>query len=119
MSEQVFWIVEFSIGEGNLEGFKALMNEMVEATRDQLGTTHYEWFLSEDGRSCHIHERYASSEAVLAHLGHFGMKYAGRMAQLAKATRVTIYGSPSEMVRRAMAPAKPAYMGQIGGFARD
>ena len=118
MSEHVFWIVEFSIGEGNLEAFQSLMNEMIDATREQMGTTHYEWFLSEDGRTCHIHERYVSSQAVLSHLGHFGTKYAVRMAQLAKATRLVVYGSPSETVRKALAPGRPMYMGPIGGFAR-
>jgi len=117
MGDEVFWIVEFAIGEGNLDDFKSLTNEMVEATRGQEGMTHYEWFLSEDGRTCHLHERYASSEAVLAHLMHFGTKYAGRMAELAKSTRLVVYGSPNDTVRRAIAPGNPVYMGPIGGFA--
>lgn len=118
MSENVFWIVEFSIGEGCLEEFESLMREMIEATSAQASVTHYEWFLSEDRSTCHLHERYASSEALLGHLAHFGTKYAVRMAKLAKPTRLVVYGSPNDTVRKVIAQGKPVFMGPIAGFAR-
>ena len=58
MSDNVHWVIELDIKQGELDNFKALMNEMVEATRaNEPGTMNYEWFISDDERSCHIYER--------------------------------------------------------------
>ena len=62
VSDNVFWVVELAIIPGQLDAFKALMNEMVAATQaDEPGALNYEWFISEDGTTCHIYERYADS----------------------------------------------------------
>jgi quinol monooxygenase YgiN len=47
------------------------MNDMVESTKAEPGALNYEWFISEDGTSCHIYERYADSAAAMVHMGHF------------------------------------------------
>ena len=44
MSDTVSWVLEMAIKPGELENFKALMEEMVEATQStQPDTTIYEW----------------------------------------------------------------------------
>ena len=48
MSEVVSWVVDHSIKSGQLENFKALVEEMVQSTRNEPNTLAYEWFLSED-----------------------------------------------------------------------
>ncbi len=58
-----FWVVELSIKPGELGNFRALMSEMVVAiAANEPGTLNYELFMSEDGSTCHIYERYADMQ---------------------------------------------------------
>jgi len=119
MSGNVHWNLEMAVKDGQLDAFKALMAEMVAATQaNEPGTMNYEWFLSEDGRTCHIYERYQDSAATLVHLGSFGKLYAERFMAAATPTRFSLYGAPSDEVKQALAPIGAVHFGQIGGFAR-
>ncbi|MEK6689213.1 MAG: antibiotic biosynthesis monooxygenase, partial [Gemmatimonadota bacterium] len=70
MSGPVSWMLTLKVNEGKLDEFRALMDEMVTATREESGTLMYQWFLSDDG-ACHLHERYADDAATMVHLGAF------------------------------------------------
>ena len=73
MSNNVILMAEFSIKSGELDNFTALVNEMVEATQaNEPDTIIYEIFISEDGKSCQIMERYVDSAAAMTHVGNFG-----------------------------------------------
>ena len=55
MNNNVVLMAEFSINSGELDNFKALVKEMVEATQaNEPDTMIYEIFISEDGKSCQI-----------------------------------------------------------------
>ena len=118
MSSIVSWNLRLSIKDGQLDNFNALMEEMVEATQEESGTLMYEWFLGENSDTCHIYERYADSDAVMAHLGNFGARFAERFLTYLEPTNFTVYGNPSDQVRGALEGLGPTYMGLIGGFAR-
>ncbi len=119
MTSDVHWMLELNIKEGELQNIKTLMNEMVEATQEnEPDTKNYEWFISDDGKSCHIYERYTDSAATMKHLGTFGERFAERFFAALEPTKFVIYGAPNEEVRQALAEASPLYMEQIGGFAR-
>lgn len=119
MSTAVHWVLETNIKDGEYDNLVALMGEMVEATKaDEPGTTHYEWFISEDKSTCHVYERYINSAATMIHLGNFGSKFAKRFMGCLSPTRFTVYGTPDETVQEALKAMGPVYMGQIGGFAR-
>ncbi len=119
MSETVHWVLEVAIKQGELDNFKAVMNDMVEATQaNEPNTTNYEWFISDDGRTCHMYERYADSAATMTHLAAFGENFADRFLAAAAPTRFVVYGNPSAEVREALAGFGAVHMGQIGGFAR-
>ena len=64
MSTIISWNLQVSIHDGRFDEFKSLMQEMVESTQKETGTLAYEWFLSEDSKSCHVYERYSDSDAV-------------------------------------------------------
>ena len=65
----IHWIAELTIGEGNLETFKALAEEMVAAVKStEPGTLSYEWYITEDGTTCYVDEWYVDTQAALAHL---------------------------------------------------
>ena len=119
MSDAVHWVIELDVKDGQLDAFKALAQEMSEATQaNEPGASHYEWFVSEDGKVVHIYERYVDSAATLTHLGTFGEKFAERFLACVNPTRFTVYGDPSAEVRAAMAGLGPVHMTQFNGFAR-
>lgn len=119
MSNVVHWVLELNIKEGEFENFEALMAEMVEATQaNEPGTTGYEWYVSEDRKTCHICERYVDSAATLTHLESFGQNFAERFMAVLEPTRLMVYGNPSSEAREALAGLGAIHMGQIAGFAR-
>ena len=96
MASTVSWILRVNVKDGQVETFRALMEEMVESTKTEPGTLIYEWFIDGAGRSVHIYERYADSAAVLAHGAVFGEKFAERFMASMDPTGFDIYGEPSE-----------------------
>jgi quinol monooxygenase YgiN len=119
MSDNVFWILEANINADQFDNLKALMSEMVDGTmREEPGALNYEWFIADDGKSLHLYERYADSEAVMVHRGNFGQKYAQRFFAYLTVTKMTMYGNPSDQVREGFARFAPTYMNLSAGFAR-
>ncbi len=119
MADHVSWLLEVAVKPGELDTFKALMAEMVESTRTEPGTLIYEWWISDDRSAIHLYERYADSPALLAHLGTFGEKFAGRFLAAVDPTRFVVYGTPSDEAKEALTAFGPVYLGPFGGFARD
>ena len=115
---KVSWNLQLSVRTGQLSAARELMNEMVEATQDEPGTLLYEWFLSDDGSTCHINEGYTDSDAVMVHLGNFGSKFMDRFLACFEPTSLSVYGDPSADARAALDGFGAAYLGTFGGFAR-
>lgn len=119
MSSQVSWMLELEILPGRGDALRGLMTEMVNATKaNEPGTLDYEWSTNEDGKQCHIFERYVDSAATMTHLGAFGERFAGRFLEILKPVRFIVYGSPNTAVREALAAFGPVYMQTLGGFSR-
>mgnify|MGYP003335396129 CR=1 FL=1 len=118
MSKVVSWNIQLSVQDGKLEEARALMEEMVEATGQEEGALGYEWFLSSDGTTCHINERYADSAATLEHLGNFGANFAERFLSCFSPTALYVYGEPNDEVRGALDGFGAVYLGTWGGFTR-
>jgi quinol monooxygenase YgiN len=117
MSGVISWSLHLSVNEGQMDSARALMAEMVEATRSEAGSLGYEWFVSEDGSAVHINERYADSAATMEHLGNFGANFAERFMSCFTPTGFNVYGEPSGEVRAVLDGFGAAYMGTMGGFA--
>lgn len=118
MSSPLSWTLEVAVLDGRLGDFRDLMEEMVESTRSEPGTRSYEWYINEDGTVCHLLERYADSDAALAHLGTFGSRFADRFLACVQPTRLHVYGEPSEDARAALDGFGAVYLGPFGGFSR-
>lgn len=119
MSTHVYWILELEVRQGKERDFHELMREMVAATREnEPGTLAYEWSVTNDGRRCHIFERYSNSAAVMVHLAKFGDAYAERFFEILSPIRFVIYGSPSQLVKDALSVFNPDYMKLADGFTR-
>jgi hypothetical protein len=107
-----------SVRDGRLKDVNDLMSEMVASTEEEPGTQGYEWYLSEDSEICHINERYTDSEAVMAHFGNFGSKFADRFLGCFEPISLSVYGEASSEVRAALDGFGAAYLGWLGGFNR-
>ena len=118
MREHVSWVIELAVKPGKLGSFKELMEEMVAGTSGEPETRNYEWYISGDEGTVHIFEKYADSEAMVAHVNGFMQKWAGRFMECVDPTRFTVYGDPSEAARELLAGFGPTYLAPWGGFAR-
>jgi quinol monooxygenase YgiN len=119
MGEQVHWMLELDIRDGQFDAFTSLMSEMVDATQaSEPGTLNYEWFVSDDRKRCHIYERYTDSAAALVHMAAFGAQFAKRFMATLQPTRIVVYGPADEALTKALSPLAPAYMAELGGFTR-
>jgi len=119
MSEQVSWRVEVAIRPENIDGFKILINEMVESTQSsEPDTLSYEWSISEDGTSAHSYETYAHSAAAMIHIDAFADNFATRFAALAEQKRLIVFGNPDDNVRSRLSQAGGILTIPINGFRR-
>ena len=119
MSKDVFWVLEVAIKTGEMDNFKALMADMIEATQaDEPGALNYEWFISEDNETCHLYERYADSAAVLTHLDNFRTKFVKRFMGCVRPSRLMVYGNVTDEARKALNAMGSVHMAPIGGFTR-
>jgi quinol monooxygenase YgiN len=118
MDGQVSWQVELAVKPGELDNFRALTAEMVESTRGEPGVLSYERFVSADGQTVHVYERYVDASAAVAHLRTFGRKFGGRFAGMVDRTRFTVYGTPSAELRGMLDEFGAVYLEPLGGFSR-
>lgn len=119
MSDDIHWIVEFTVKDGKRAGLEALVSTMVAATKaNEPDTRSYAWYISADGRQAHVHERYAGSAAAVAHLKTFNANLAERLLATVDPVPMVVYGDPSRELRAAVAGFGAVHMAQIDGFAR-
>lgn len=63
----------FKIHDGKIDEFKRLAEACMASVRAKdTGTLQYDWFLSDDGTTCVVRERYRDSAAVLEHAANLG-----------------------------------------------
>lgn len=115
---QVSWVLQCGVKEGQRDALEELMGEMVASTKDEPGALSYEWFISDDGSTVHLYEKFADSAATVAHMKAFGEKWAGRFMGCLDIQRVTVYGNPDEAAQKAIAPMGGKQLGTWGGFSR-
>jgi quinol monooxygenase YgiN len=119
MDKIVYWVIESAIKPGELDNLKTLMKEMVEATKaNEPGTINYEWSISEDGKFCHIYERYEDSDATMIHVSTFNEKFVKRFISVMTPTRQMVYGNPNTQVKQALGKVGAKFMIPADGFAR-
>jgi quinol monooxygenase YgiN len=93
------------VREGQLEGFKRQAAEILRQTREKdTGTLAYDWFLSEDGTQCEVHEVYVDADALVQHAMNVREAREVLYAEFAYDHKMTFYGEPSprlvELVNR-------------------
>lgn len=81
-----------AVDKSDLEAFRGLVATAVAA--EEPGTLDYDWFSDPDESAFYVRERYASSEALLAH-AQASAETVGRLAELAGGLEVEIFGDLS------------------------
>ena len=78
---------------GQVEGFKAQVAEIVRLARDNdTETQRFDWFLSEDGTDCEVHETYESEAGFFGHAQHIMAARAKLFAEFADSHQVAAFG---------------------------
>jgi hypothetical protein len=103
-----------SIAKEDLAEFKRVASELLGITANEPGTLQYDWFMNEDETQCVVRETYASSDAVLAHIGNVG-ELLGTIIQLGGGLELEVFGNPSDELREAAEALKPVVYTQLQG----
>ncbi len=117
LTENVYWVLVADVKEGQQDALRQLATRFADKTKAEPGALAYEWSLSERGDRLHIYERYADSEAALAHLANVGPVLGDLMA-LVTPVRLDCYGRVSDAFREATKDLPMAYYTQFEGFSR-
>lgn len=117
MDGEICWHVELAIKPGQLESFRALTGAMVEAARREFGVLSYQRFVSEDGKTVHVFERYVDSAAALAHLKAFAKQFAARFQKLVERKYFIVFGDPTTELKAELDGFGADYAKPFGDFA--
>ena len=94
------------ITNDHLDEFKRLAGDAVKIAADEPGVLQYDWFFNQDETACVVRERYANSDAVLAHLGVVG-ELLGKIIELGGGVEIDVFGSPSAVLVQAAEALRP------------
>ena len=99
INDSTYFVVELEVKPGQVDDLKAVARDIVSVARkDEPGTLNYEYFLSQDGTTCHIYERYVNPEAHLRH-GLTVSEELNKRGRAFRPVRLTVYGKVTEEVR--------------------
>lgn len=84
---------QLKIRPGQLEAFTAQAAEIVRLAREKdAQTLRFDWFISEDGTHCEVHETYESEAAFFEHTQHIMEARAKLFRDSVDGHHVTAYG---------------------------
>jgi quinol monooxygenase YgiN len=118
VTKAVSWVIQLTLKQAALAEFQALTREMVTATRSEAGALCYERYISDDGRSVHIYERYVDAVAAVSHLKRFQESFGARFVALVDRGPVFVYGAVSQELRTLFDPLGAVYFDFLDGFVR-
>jgi hypothetical protein len=102
----------------NVDEFATHISSSLPGGKSRTRSLNYEWAISDDRQICHVYERFQDSAAAMTHLERFNANFAARFSETVKLARFVVYGTPSALVKDALAGASPVYMAPFGGFRR-
>lgn len=114
--ELIGWIVEAKINDGQRDIFKAVMDEIVAATKTEGGTINYQYYVSDEGDVL-VYESFKDVESAHIHINNWD-RFAERWVAAAKPTRMVHLGNLPDDLRERHAALAPLWLKPFGGFAR-
>ena len=116
MFENIGWIVEAKIKEGQCDTFETIMNEIVEASSKEEGTLDYQYYVSDAGDVL-VYERFRDVASALIHASNWD-NFAERWIAGAEPTRMIHLGDLPDNLRARHAALAPLWLKPFGGFSR-
>ena len=116
VGDEIAWRVELFVKPDQVGNLLALTDEMVKSASAEVGCLSYQRFISPDGQSVHLYERYSNSGAALAHLTIFFRQFATRFASMVDRKAFIVYGAPSSELRLMLDRFSPQYLRPFGNF---
>jgi quinol monooxygenase YgiN len=118
MHPTISCLFTLAIKPADFPAFKALITQVVAATRQEPGTLVYEYSVDEDQSTVHILERY-HADAVVSHVDTTFAPFGERFLALVTVTSLVVYGTPDAEVRKRLDPFGAVYMTPFDGFSRQ
>ena len=118
MDQHVSWIIELAVKDGALDRYKELMEEMVSGTGTEPESLAYEWYISADGGTVHIFEKYATSEAMVAPRQRVPGKVGRALHGVRRRVPVRRLRRPEPGSARHARGLRPGVPRTVGGFSR-
>ncbi len=116
MFENLGWIVEAKIKEGQRDEFDPVMKEIVTETLKEGGTLNYQYYVSDDGDVL-VYERFNDVASAHIHVDNWD-NFAQRWIAAAEPTRMVHLGDLPDDLRQRHAALAPLWLKPFGGFAR-
>lgn len=112
-AKQLRVMVRFRIHPGDDHRFMEIADECCRVVKhEEPGTLSYEWFFDTDGHRCTTLDTYASSDALLDHLGgRVGTELLPQLLQVSDLEGVEVFGVPSEQLVEATSAFHPVFHG--------
>lgn len=86
-----------TVRPGQLEGFKKQAAECIRITKEKdTRTLRYDWFVTNDGTECEVHEAYTGPEGLIEHNSHILEARAKLFNDYADNHFMTVYGEASQ-----------------------
>ncbi|SFG25752.1 Quinol monooxygenase YgiN [Novosphingobium sp. CF614] len=117
MQGEIYSIYHLTIEPANFEAFKALVEQIVEATGKEPDTITYEYVVNADRSAVHIVERYRT-EGLLPHVEETFTPFADRFLALARIEKLYVYGETTPEIRAKLDGFGAEYLTAFAGFSR-
>jgi quinol monooxygenase YgiN len=115
MTENIYWTIDATIKDGHLAALKSHVAKMVKLTATEAGALDYDFWLNEDETRLFIYERYANSEAAIAHLQNVG-PHLGPFLEAVDMQPIVILGHLSSAGKEAFAAFKATHTSFLAGL---
>jgi quinol monooxygenase YgiN len=117
MQNQIYTLYHATIDPAKFETFKALAEQIVEATSNEPDALTYEYVVSADHTVVHIIERYRT-RGLLPHLDETFTPFAERFLGLATIDKAYVYGETTPEIRVRLDAFGAEYLTPFAGFSR-
>jgi quinol monooxygenase YgiN len=117
MQDELYTVYHLSIEPSKFETFKALVEEIVQATSAEADTLTYQYMVNPDHTAVHIMERYRM-RGVLPHVEQTFSPFAETFLSLVKIEALYVYGQPTAEIRARLDGFGAVYLTPFEGFAR-
>lgn len=117
----IHWMAHLTIAEGKFDEFTARAEETIATVKaKEPHALVYEWHISDDGRTCHVDEWYADTDAALVHVrGEAVTTKLPRLLEVSDFTGLWIYSAIDDPeLREALAAFGAVFTDHWGGFTR-